>query len=326
MIFQKLIPGLLLAALATSSPTKTNSSDPFSPSNWPAPEKITGDGTGGYGGIHVHDPSVIKYNGEYYSFSTHQLIAIGKAPSLHGPWNHYGSALQKPSIIDLPGNNDTWAPDVHRIGDTFYCYYSVSTFGSQSSGIGLATSKTLEPGSWTDHGAVLISGNDTGIIPSNITNAIDPNLFIDPKDGTPYLTYGSFFADIWQLKLKPSLTAITSQADAVQVSEDPTGTRPEEGSFLSSHDGWYYLWFSHGICCGYDTVLPAPGTEYSIRLGRSRSARGPFVDRNGTDLTQGGGYIVFGSHGTTYGPGGEGVLHDDDRDILYYHYSKSKRA
>jgi hypothetical protein len=30
--------------------------------------------------------------------------------------------------------------------------------------------------------------------------------------------------------------------------------------------------------------------RYSIRVGRSRSATGPFVDRNG------GGYIVYGSH------------------------------
>jgi beta-xylosidase len=37
-------------------------------------------------------------------------------------------------------------------------------------------------------------------------------------------------------------------------------------------------------------------TRYSIRVGRSRSATGPFVDRNGVDLKNGGGYIVYGSH------------------------------
>jgi hypothetical protein len=36
--------------------------------------------------------------------------------------------------------------------------------------------------------------------------------------------------------------------------------------------------------------------RYSIRVGRSRSATGPFVDRNGVDLKNGGGYIVYGSH------------------------------
>lgn len=37
---------------------------------------------------------------------------------------------------------------------TYYVYYSVSSFGSQNSGIGLATSPTLDCGSFTDHGSV----------------------------------------------------------------------------------------------------------------------------------------------------------------------------
>lgn len=82
------------------------------------------------------------------------------------------------------------------------------------------------------------------------------------------------------------------------------------------------LWFSHGICCGYNvSALPAPGQEYSIRLGRSKSSRGPFLDMDGTDLVNGGGYIVYGSHSYVYGPGGEGVLQNyHGRDVLYYHY------
>ena len=63
--------------------------------------------------------------------------------------------------------------------------------------------------------------------------------------------------------------------------------------------------------------------RYSIRLGRSRSVTGPFVDYNGIALTDGGGNVVFGSHGYVYGPGGQGVLHTNGRDILYYHYCES---
>lgn len=65
--------------------------------------------------------------------------------------------------------------------------------------------------------------------------------------------------------------------------------------------------------------------RYSIRVGRSTAANGPFVDINGTDLRNGGGYIVYGSHDYVYGPGGQGVLSGyNGRDVLYYHYiSKS---
>ena len=51
---------------------------------------------------------------------------------------------------------------------------------------------------------------------------------------------------------------------------------------------------------------------------------GPFLDRNGTELVEGGGDVVFGSHSYVYGPGGEGVLQDDGRDILYYHYCMAR--
>lgn len=208
------------------------------------------------------------------------------------------------------------APDVHKVGDTYYDYYSVSQFGSQISAIGLATSKTLLPGSWTDHGAVFASSPDAAY-PLNVTNAIDAALFIDPTTKTPYLNYGSFWSDIYQFELNADLKSVKPNS-AAQLALDPVTPQAEEGSYLSRHDGWYFLWYSHGICCGYNaSALPAPGDEYSIRVGRSKSPRGPFVDRNGIDLKAGGGNIVFGSHDYVYGPGGQAVLSGyNGRDVL----------
>lgn len=62
--------------------------------------------------------------------------------------------------------------------------------------------------------------------------------------------------------------------------------------------------------------------RYSIRVGRSQGPRGPFVDKNGKDLVDGGGTLVYGSNGETYAPGGQGVLRDGDTEVLYYHYCK----
>lgn len=58
-------------------------------------------------------------------------------------------------------------------------------------------------------------------------------------------------------------------------------------------------------------------------MGRSKDVRGPFVDKSGQKLTEGGGTTVYGSnHGLVYAPGGVGVLEEtkDHSDILYYHY------
>lgn len=92
---------------------------------------------------------------------------------------------------------------------------------------------------------------------------------------------------------------------------------------MSFREGFYYLWFSHGNCCNFKDRFPARGKEYSIRVGRSKNVRGPFEDRKGKSLLDGGGTVVYGSnHGVVYAPGGLGILagNNDVSDILYYHY------
>jgi arabinan endo-1,5-alpha-L-arabinosidase len=96
---------------------------------------------------------------------------------------------------------------------------------------------------------------------------------------------------------------------AVQISIDPVGTSPDEGSFMNYHDDWYYLWFNHAIFCGFHVSdLPAAGQDYDIRVGRSRIATRLFVDMDGAALDNGGEYIVYGSNGYVYASGGQGVL------------------
>ncbi|KAI9727000.1 MAG: hypothetical protein M1834_008582 [Cirrosporium novae-zelandiae] len=323
-LFMMVFKALLAAALATlgfCTPTKRK--DVFSSEYWPSPHNVTGNFTG-WGAVHVHDPSMIYYNGFYYTYTTHNLVGIGKSKDLGGPWEHAGTVLKDSSIIDNSGSDDPWAPDVHKIGDTFYCFYSVSSFGSQESSIGLATSQH-PVGGWVDHGAVFSSSENSTVYPFNDTNAIDPNLFIDPKTSKAYINYGSFWSDLWQVPLKKSLTALISDSNpqAVHLSyDDIVSTHPEEGVFMSYQAPWYYLWFSHGTCCGYDSSFPAVGAEYSIHIGRSKNPKGPFVDRNGTALTNSGGTIVYGTnHKWAYGPGGQGVLTlQNGREILYFHY------
>lgn len=45
------------------------------------------------------------------------------------------------------------------------------------------------------------------------------------------------------------------------------------------------------------------------------------MDKQGKDLVDGGGEIVYGSNGDVYAPGGQGVLSGEvEGDVLYYHY------
>ncbi|XXG99682.1 hypothetical protein Hte_006023 [Hypoxylon texense] len=262
----------------------------------------------------THDPSIIRRSdGTYFRFSTGGKIAVHTAPAITGPWTYKGAVLPSGSSINLAGNQDLWAPEVALIGSTYYLYYSVSTFGVQDSAIGVATSSSLDVGTWTDRGATGIRSS-----PGKPYNAIDPNLV--SVNGAYFLNFGSFWGDLHQVPMKSAPTAVASGASAYQVAYDPV-TTAEEGAFMFKYGSYYYLFYSKGKCCGYDASRPAAGQEYKILVCRSTSATGGFVDKSGKTCTTGGGTVVLESHDFVYGPGGQGVYDDPTHGpILYYHY------
>ncbi|KAJ5815792.1 Glycoside hydrolase family 43 [Penicillium robsamsonii] len=262
----------------------------------------------------VHDPTLIQRSSDnlYFRFSTGNKISYASASSIKGPWTTIGSMLPGGSSIDLAGNDDLWAPDAHFVNGLYYVYYSVSTFGSQNSALGLATSATMESGSWTDRGRTGIASSSTSAY-----NAIDGNLL---KAGdTYYMNFGSFWHDIYQAPMSSDATKVASSS--YNLAYDSSGTHAVEGAYMYQYGNYYYLFFSAGICCGYDTSRPASGAEYKIKVCRSTSPTTGFVDKAGTACISGGGTVVLESHGTVYGPGGQGVYTDPSLGpVLYYHY------
>lgn len=155
---------------------------------------------------------------------------------------------------------------MHKDGDTYYLYYVLSKLGTQTSNIGVATSKTLEPGSWTDHGAI-------GLPANSAYNRIDPN-WID-IGGKQYLQFGSYWQDIFQVPMESPLKV--GSVAPYQVAFNGSLNHRVEGSFLYKNGAYYYLFFSAGLAGGYTKDTPAPGEEYSIRVCRSSSGTGGFV-------------------------------------------------
>ncbi|KAJ5346330.1 hypothetical protein N7541_008812 [Penicillium brevicompactum] len=295
----------------------------------------------------THDPTILRVGDEYYLYHVGEHLFIHTAPSMAGPWEYVGNVLDANSVIPKGDRAAPWAPTIIAVDDTYYCYYSVSKAGCRDSAVGVATSSSPGPGNWYDHGAIIETGTGNGsdIYPYTVSNAIDPSTLVTP-DGQAYLTFGSYWNGIFQIPLGNDLIspASTTEPDARQLAwepeslglpnrmanticGDPTGPHAIEGAFISYNDGWYYLWYSHGFCCNLKADnLPPAGQEYSIRVGRSNSPRGPFTDKSGTDLVKGGGEIVYGSNGDTYAPGGQGVLRDGETDVLYYHYRETARS
>jgi arabinan endo-1,5-alpha-L-arabinosidase len=307
-----LIPALIVvlaagvaAALTLRGPTATAAAPPGAvTAAAPNPGRVTGD-------VSVHDPSMIHgQDGVYYLFSTGTGIEI-RTSTDRVNFTRAGSVLPNGASWAGPYTNDNttalWAPDVSFHNGKYWLYYSASTFGSNHSAIGLATSTTAKAGSWTDQGVVFTSNT------SKDYNAIDPNLFVDSA-GTWWLSFGSFWSGIKQIPLSSSTGKPTSSSPTRTSLAQRPAPDALEASTIFRHGSFYYLFTSWDTCC------QGVNSTYRTMVGRSSSPTGGFVDRNGTALTNGGGTGVVSSHGTIIGPGGGMELADTDHDLLVYHY------
>jgi arabinan endo-1,5-alpha-L-arabinosidase len=264
----------------------------------------------------VHDPSMIKAGTTYALFATgggiEQRTSIDRINFTPAITAHAFTALPAWTAPYTNGT-DLWAPDVSFNGGQYYLYFAASTFGSSNSAIGLATSATGDAGTWVDSGAaILTSATCAG------SNAIDP-AFISDAAGNWWLAFGSFFNGINMVQLDPSTGKPLGAAPTCYSLAQRTGTAIE-GSTLYLHNGMYYLFASVDVCC------QGINSTYHIVVGRSSNPQGPYVDRGGIPMTQGGGTIVLATHGNIIGPGGQDIFSDTDGDVLVYHYYDGNNA
>jgi arabinan endo-1,5-alpha-L-arabinosidase len=201
-----------------------------------------------------------------------------------------------------------WAPDVIQLNGRYLVYYSVSTFGRNTSAIGLASNPTLDPSDanfkWTDHGIVVRSS------PADRFNAIDPAVTLD-ADGKLWMSFGSFWSGIKMIELDPA-TGLRIAADSPIHSL--AYEREIEAPFIYRHGGHYYLFVNWGICCR------GVNSTYNIRVGRSEKITGPYVDREGKEMMKSGGTLVLGNEAPMIGPGHAGIIQVGEKYLLGFHF------
>jgi len=262
----------------------------------------------------VHDPEAVREGSYVYVFSTNDGVGIRRSEDLLG-WTFLGRVFPNqlpPWAADaVPGVESPWAPAVALFGGAYHLYYSLSTFGSQRSVIGLTTSPTLDPGSpdygWTDRGKVVESSAGGSY------NAIDPAVVEDAAGGL-WLAWGSWWDGIKLHALDPG-TGFLSTADTTTYS---LARRPVahaiEGAYLVRRGQYYYLFVSFDLCC-----LGVEST-YNVRVGRAAAVTGPYLDRDGVAMLDGGGSEVLAGYGRVHGPGHASVLVDGGAYLLVHHY------
>jgi arabinan endo-1,5-alpha-L-arabinosidase len=275
---------------------------------------------------------MIRENSTYYLFATGMGISVWSSPDMKN-WKKeapvFVSAPQW-AVETIPTfKGHIWAPDISFFNGEYYLYYSVSAFGKNTSCIGLATNKTLKPTDpefkWIDHGKVIQS------IPGKTNwNAIDPNLIVD-GDGTPYLSFGSFWDGLKMVKMTPdgksvaeNISNIPTIASRKTDSNDPNppsvdnnpvdaGGNAIEAPFIFRKGKFYYLFASIDYCC------KGVNSTYKMIVGRSEKLTGPYHDGSGKPMATGGGTILLEGDENWYGVGHNGVVTFDGVDYLVFH-------
>lgn len=268
----------------------------------------------------IHDPVMVKEGDAYYVFSTGARLIIICSPDMV-TWEFCGRVFERPPgwiITAVPGIGDLWAPDIAYYNGRWQLYYSGSTFGSPRSVIGLATNVTLDPTSpeysWVDEGLVIES---TG---AENWNAIDPNFIVD-ADGNPWLAFGSYWSGLKLIQLDPATGKPSAEAPTIYaIAQRPTGSPAIEAAFIVHRHGYYYLFASFDQCC------QGAGSTYNVRVGRAASITGPYLDRDGMPMLEGGGTLILQAYDRWRGPGHNGIFQEGATDWIVYHAYDARQS
>jgi len=279
----------------------------------------------------AHDPAIAKDGNTYYVFTTSGPRETSQIPIRCSndllAWKECGHVFAElPAWIhdQSPKTKNLWAPDISYFHGKYHLYYAYSAFGLNTSGIALATNKTLDASSpeykWNDEGVVLTSSAEDDF------NAIDPNIVVDKK-GQPWMSFGSFWGGIKMRRIDAATGKVSSSDDslyALAARQKPENAEPAkpglpanwqavEAPFIVRHKKYFYLFVSFDLCCR------GTHSTYRIVVGRSKKVTGPYQDADGKVMTDGGGTQVLAGNSRWFGPGGQSILQQRDGYYLVFH-------
>jgi arabinan endo-1,5-alpha-L-arabinosidase len=277
-----------------------------------------------YGNYFLHDPgTMIKDGTNYFIYGDGQGIDGIKSSDLR---NWSATSVIFPggppawTSNSVPGfTGYFWAPDNAYFNGRYNIYYACSQWGTINSAIGLVTTPSLVSPAWTDQGKVIQSNpNFATNATTDLTayNCIDPSVMVD-TNGSVWMSFGSYSDGILIMQLDPTTGKRISPSSPIYrvANNGPVFfSNTEEGSCLYQHGGYYYLFVNFGGCCaGVDST-------YNIRVGRSTSVTGPYYDKNGTNMVNGGGTMVLESTARYIGPGHAAIMNDNGINWFTFHY------
>ena len=273
--------------------------------------------------VDVHDPVMAQEGDTWYLFSTGPGITIYSSKD-RVKWKLSGRAFTTEPLwaksVASGFNGHLWAPDIIQRNNQFYLYYSVSAFGKNTSAIGVTVNKTLNPKSpdyrWEDKGIVIQS-----VPHRDMWNAIDPAVIVD-DNGNAWMSFGSFWGGLkifkldadWTRPAEPQEWHSIARRDQVPTGVNSTAGPGEiEAPFIFKKGDYYYLFASWGLCC------KGANSTYHLVVGRSKNVTGPYVDRTGKDMNEGGGSLLITGNKQWVGLGHNSAYTWAGKDYLVLH-------
>jgi arabinan endo-1,5-alpha-L-arabinosidase len=262
------------------------------------------------GDLEARDVDLIEASGRYYLFGSGPGIPFKTSDDLLS-WRDVGPAFAEiPAWVAelVPDATELWAPDVQWFEGSYHLYYAASTYGSGWSCIGHATRTALDSTEvWADQGPVVCSDVDGTDVD---WDAIDPNAFVDP-DGNHWLVFGSFGSGIKLMRLDAA--GARADDELLELAVRPDAPHAIQAAFLFYQEPYYYLFASFDWCCR------GVNSTNQLRVGRATNVTGPYVDRDGVPMMEGGGTLLLDGNDHWPGVGANSILVTRGRQYNVYH-------
>jgi arabinan endo-1,5-alpha-L-arabinosidase len=340
------------AAYATStSPATALTMSAYTGSTYTNPLTLTDNVNNTGAVLNCPDPAIIKSTtanvDTWYAYCTgdafnnsdaatpggalraHLISIFSSSDLVH--WSYVRDAFAALPAWAATGS-ELYEPAIKLINGTYTLYFRGNTnsgnsaVGGTGEAIGVGTAATpAGPFTYTASTPLVPSTSACGGGCSATTLA--PEVVYD---GTNYwISYGGIYGGLYIKQLNATGTATTGSATSIAI--DNYYTNP----YILSYNGYYYLFATpSGSCCSgaYST--------YSVRVGRSKTITGPYLDAEGNDMnayapsnnqTQGepgGDTVLVNTGNTIWGPGSNTVFTDEAGQyyILYSGISANRQC
>ena len=206
----------------------------------------------------VPDPSIVRIGSTYYATGTSSewapLYPVFESKDLVN-WKQVGNIFNEPPAWTT---RSFWAPELFCADGKVYCYYTARRKPDGVSYIGVAVADAPDK-EFTDCGPVVQYG----------TEAIDSYVF--EAEGDRYITFKAYGLDNRPIEI----LCCKLSSDGLRMEGEPfTLLRDDErigmeGQCVFNLNGWWYIIYAARGCCG-------PGSDYEVRVARSRDFRGPY--------------------------------------------------